>query len=68
MHRYHSPERRASQWREVPQARFFSWSDKMQLAYCAARDEDAARDEPTCAGWYLWRANSYREMMHGSAQ
>ena len=28
-------------WQEVPQARFLSWSDARQRAYCALRDKDS---------------------------
>lgn len=49
-----------SEWTEVPQARFLSWSPQMQAAYCAARDEDAA-----LCGWqptmfFIERAEAYR--------
>lgn len=49
-----------SEWQEVPQALFLSWSPQMQAAYCAARDEDAALCgwEPT--SFYLERAEGYR--------
>jgi hypothetical protein len=55
-----SPARSA--WREVPQALFMSWSDAMQLKYCAARDRDSATtarlrgEDPE---FYLRRAESY---------
>jgi hypothetical protein len=52
-------------WREVPQALFLSWAPAMQLAYCAARDEDAALDATSDEEmeWLLERAMSYRRMM-----
>ena len=39
-------------WREVPQARFLSWSPAMQMAYCMRRDLDSA----ACAENDWWRA------------
>lgn len=49
-------------WHEVPAARFLSWSDEMQRAYCAARDRDSAlsavgRGEDPA--FYLRRAEFY---------
>lgn len=50
-------------WREVPQARFLSWSPRMQAAYC--RDRDLASSEcaesEAWAQFYLRRANTYDE-------
>ena len=53
------------EWREVPQAVFLSWPRKMQLAYCAARDEDSAQHATSVAelDWYVARAKGYREDM-----
>lgn len=50
-------------WEEVPQARFLSWSPKMQLHYCWRRDLDAAtRAESTNdAKFFLERAASYKQ-------
>lgn len=50
-------------WREVPQARFLSWSPRMQAAYCAERDERAAleADDMQLARFYLTRAEGYRK-------
>jgi hypothetical protein len=53
-----------STWREVPQARFLSWSPRMQAAYCRDRDLDSyeqADDEDT-QQFFLRRANMYDEM------
>ena len=54
-----------SEWHEVPQATFLAWSERRQLEYCAARDEDSAahEDDPERRAWYLWRANAYKEMI-----
>lgn len=54
-----------SAWLEVPQARFLSWSAEMQLAYCAARDEDSATydHEDVWKQFYLQRAETYRKWM-----
>jgi hypothetical protein len=49
-------------WKEVPQARFLSWSPERQLLYCALRDEDSAVVDSDHAEFYLQRARSYREM------
>jgi hypothetical protein len=56
---------RRSMWREVPQARFLSWSDAMQRAYCAARDEDAAlhAESDDWAAFYRKRAAHYRSSL-----
>jgi hypothetical protein len=53
------------QWREAPQTLFLSWSEARQLAYCAARDEDAALDAMSDEEmeWFLERALSYRSMI-----
>ena len=50
-------------WQEVPQARFLSWPLAMQLTYCAARDEDAARTtlDASEVPFYLERAKGYRK-------
>lgn len=50
-----------SSWKEVPQARFLSWSDAEQNAYCAARDRDSAdeaKDEESEL-FFLERSLSY---------
>lgn len=51
-----------SDWQEVPQALFLSWSERRQLAYCAARDEDSAAGAATLEelNWYRERANAYK--------
>jgi hypothetical protein len=53
------------EWREVPQALFLSWSHERQASYCAARDEDSARDAltPEWAEWYRGRAGYYRSLI-----
>jgi hypothetical protein len=53
----------ATRWREVPQALFLSWPPARQLAYCAARDEDAALHATTLeeARWFQERARYYKE-------
>jgi hypothetical protein len=53
-----------SDWQEVPQTLFLSWSQARQFAYCAARDEDAAEFSETYAEaqWYMERASAYREL------
>ena len=50
-----------STWREVPAARFNSWSLLRQLAYCRDRDIDGALYAPTDeeALWFKARADSY---------
>jgi len=51
-------------WQEVPQALYLSWSDRMQYAYCARRDDDAAKDaEGAMKEFYEERARCYRSMM-----
>lgn len=54
-------------WNEVPQARFNSWPERMQLAYCIARDKDASIhcDTSEEAQWFLWRAAMYEETLRG---
>jgi len=56
-------------WHEVPQPLFNSWSTPRQLAYCAARDQDAA-DNAHCdvpdADFYRVRAAHYREVLRGT--
>lgn len=56
-----------SEWNEVPQALFDSWSPSRQLSYCAARDEHSATHD-LCdvldPNFYRSRAASYKEMMH----
>ncbi len=49
-----------STWREVPAARFLSWSPAMQYAYCAARDRDSAEhaENDEWRQFYLRRAGS----------
>jgi len=52
-----------NEWHEVPQARFLSWSDDMQRAYCAARDDASAltaRERGEDPEFYIKRAESYR--------
>ena len=58
-----------SDWQEVPQARFLSWSREMQLAYCAARDADASMstDSPWWATFYSDRAAGYMADMKAPA-
>lgn len=53
-------------WDEVPQARFLSWSEKMQWAYCAARDQDAALRATSLEefDWFMARSKMYKEMIH----
>ena len=60
-----APSVERSTWQEVPAARFLSWTRRKQLAYCEARDEDAALHcvPPEDPEWYRQRAQSYREMM-----
>jgi len=60
-----APSAERSTWQEIPAARFLSWTRREQLAYCAARDEDAALYcvPPEDPEWYRQRARSYREMM-----
>ena len=49
-------------WQEVPQALYLSWSEPMQLAYCARRDEDMAQHaEEEDRQFYLDRAQMYKE-------
>jgi hypothetical protein len=50
-----------SPWQEVPQARFLSWSDAMQRAYCAARDRDSAANSDSLewCEFFLERAKGY---------
>ncbi len=50
-----------NQWREVPQARYLSWSEGQQLAYNAARDRDSAEhaNDDEWREFYLRRAESY---------
>lgn len=47
---------------DIPQALFLSWSDAMQLAYCARRDEDSAvhAENEEWRQFYLARAEGYR--------
>ncbi len=54
-------EPQQQQWKEVPQARFLSWSRGMQMAYCAARDKHSAILQPDFADFYLTRAATYKE-------
>ena len=56
-------------WREVPAARFLSWSEAMQYAYCAARDENAMLDDDVSDWWmdfYAERAVAYRREIHAT--
>ena len=51
-----------SEWHEVPQALFLSWSDARQRSYCAIRDEDALLSAESDA-WIVFygrRAERYR--------
>ena len=50
-----------SSWQEVPQARFLSWSDAMQQAYCRARAVDSAlyEEDPEWAEFFLARSKTY---------
>jgi len=52
-------------WREVPSALFNSWNDDRQLAYCAARDENAAlyADNMDDAMFHQRRSQMYKEMI-----
>ena len=57
------------EWREVPQALFLSWPVTQQLAYCAARDENAALNTYGDVWWtdfYTTRATSYKELYASS--
>ena len=58
-----APLTSSSEWQEVPQARFLSWTDAEQLAYCAARDRDSAshEDDPWWCAFYVERAQKYEE-------
>jgi hypothetical protein len=63
-----SPQASESTWQEVPQARFLSWSVGEQLAYCAARDYDAAEHE-TDLEWcqfYFDRARMYQNQIEAA--
>lgn len=62
---FDEPEEDQPDWREVPQVIFLSWSKKMQLGYCAARDIDSAGRADTVEEieWFLARAKSYQEMV-----
>lgn len=55
----------ASDWQEVPQVRFLSWSPAMQAAYCAARDTDSAiyAESVEDAEWFIRRARIYEGMV-----
>jgi hypothetical protein len=55
-----------SAWQEVPQPVFLSWSDARQLAYCAARDTDAAQYDLPNAEFFRARAQTYKEMINGA--
>ncbi len=51
-----------SNWQEVPQARFLSWSRQMQAAYCANRDlasAETAAERGEDPEFYLERAEGY---------
>jgi len=56
-------ETRKVAWREVPAARFMSWSKAAQLLYMARRDEIAAADcySEHLKVFYLERARAYHE-------
>lgn len=58
-----TPAQPLTEWHEVPQARFLSWPDAMQCAYCAARDENSALYADTDADYlfYKWRSQLYKE-------
>ncbi len=52
-----------SVWQEIPQARFLSWSEEMQRAYCAARDDASAltaHERGEDPEFYRNRASVYR--------
>lgn len=54
-----------SEWREVPQALFLSWSAARQYAYCAERDLRASVEfatSPEEEQWFYQRAVSYTKM------
>lgn len=55
-----------AEWREVPQARFLSWTRGEQMAYCAARDADSAThtDDEEWRQFYQQRAQDYRIKLH----
>jgi hypothetical protein len=59
------PPRPESDWEEVPQARFDSWPEAMQLAYCAARDYDSAEhaDDVATQKFYIERADLYSKRL-----
>ena len=50
------------EWKTVPYALFSSWSARMQLTYCANRDDDSAAraHDPEWAAFYRQRAADYR--------
>ena len=54
-----------SDWREIPQPRFLSWTPAEQHAYCMARDLDATArsDTPEEAEFHRRRAHMYQEMI-----
>lgn len=54
-----------SEWQEVPQERYLSWTKCEQYRYCAARDYDAAvyADTADESEWFIARAKMYEEMI-----
>lgn len=56
-----------SDWQEVPQPRFLSWSPMMQWAYCRDRDLDAAAFADTVddSQFFMARAEMYQQMIKG---
>jgi hypothetical protein len=60
---FDEPEPVESDWMEVPRERFLSWSEAMQLHYCAQRDLDSAEhaENNEWAEFYLTRAKQYMD-------
>lgn len=54
-----------SEWDEIDQSVFLALPEHDQLLYCAQRDEDSAEheDDPKLRGWFLQRAEWYREQI-----
>jgi hypothetical protein len=63
-----APEPTESDWREVPQPLFLSWSPLMQWAYCRDRDLDSAMfaESHDMAVFFMARAEMYRQMIEGA--
>lgn len=59
----------AALWQEVPQARFNSWPLAQQLAYCIARDLDAAAQAETLEEnqFFQQRAAGYHDDQQAAA-